>query len=232
MKKVLITGGNKGIGLAITRLFLSNNYEVIVVARDFSKFPEGLKDKVKQITFDLQEVHKVKELAKEVGEIDVLINNSGIMNSLPFDNYPDDKKEQILKVNLEAPIKLIESFSKGMIAKGSGRIVSIASIAGEIGHPDIWYGITKAGIINATKSFAKLLGPKGIVINCVAPSPVDTDMFQQIPEERRKTILRTTVLGRPATSEEIARTIYWLASDAPEYINGTCVDINNTAFLR
>lgn len=232
MKRVLITGGNKGIGLEISKLFYRNGFEVIVVARDYSTFSPELKDAVKKIQFDLSATEKIQDLVKEVGAIDVLINNSGIMNSLPFDNYPKDKKKAICKVNLEAPVTLIELFSKGMIAKGGGRIVSIASIAGEIGHPDIWYGITKAGVINFTKSFSKLLGQKGIVINCVAPSPVETTMYQAIPEERRKTILSNTVLNRPAKPEEIAQVVYWLATDSPEYINGTCIDINNTSFLR
>lgn len=231
MKKVLITGGNKGIGLEISKLFHVNGFEVIVVARDFSTFPHELKAAVKQVQFDLHETEKIPELVKEVGEIDILINNSGIMNSLPFDNYPKDKKEEIFKINLEAPVTLIELFSKGMITK-KGRIVSIASIAGEIGHPDIWYGITKAGVINFTKSFSKILGPKGIVINCIAPGPVQTNMYKTIPEERRKMILSNTVLNRPAQPQEVAQTVYWLATGSPEYINGICVDINNTSFLR
>ncbi len=231
MQRVVITGGNKGIGLETTKLFLKSNYEVIVVARDFSNFP--LKNsRIKQKPFDLIEISRIPQLADEIGDIDILINNAGIMNSLPYDNYPENKKEDILKINLEVPVALITSFSKGMIAKGKGRIVNVASIAGEIGHPDVWYGITKAGIINLTKSFAKALGAKGIVINCVAPSVVETDMLNVIPEARREAILKNVVLGRFAKSQEVAETIYWLAIDSPEYINGICIDINNTAFFR
>lgn len=232
MQKVLVTGGNRGIGLEIVKLFVRNNYEVIIIARNFDNFPQELENKVKQITFDLQNLSGIPQVVLDIGEIDILINNAGIMNSLPFDKYPVDKRDAMIKINLEAPIELITLFSKAMIAKKQGRIVSVASIAGEIGHPDIWYGITKAGIINMTKSFAKLLGTHGIVINCVAPGPVKTDMFETIPLERRETILKNTVTNRPATPEEISQTIYWLATDAPEYINGTCIDINNTAFLR
>jgi len=101
MKRVLITGGNKGIGLEISKLFHINGFEVIVVARDFSTFPSELKAAVKQVEFDLRETEKIPELVKEVGDIDILINNSGIMNSFPFDDYPKDKKEEIFKINLE-----------------------------------------------------------------------------------------------------------------------------------
>jgi 3-oxoacyl-[acyl-carrier protein] reductase len=119
-----------------------------------------------------------------------------------------------------------------MIQKKQGRIVNNASIAGQIGHPDIWYGITKAGLINATKSFAKLLGPHGIIVNAVAAGPVETDMMQSIPEARKEAILKSVYSGRFAQPIEVAQTILWLATDSPAYINGTCVDINNGAFPR
>jgi 3-oxoacyl-[acyl-carrier protein] reductase len=140
--------------------------------------------------------------------------------------------DQMLKLNIEAPVALIREVSKSMITKGSGRIVNIASLAGEVGHPDVWYGITKAGLINATKSFAKILGPKGIVINAVAPGPAETDMLKVIPEDRKKAILNTVYTGRFARPEEVAKAIVWLATECPEYINGTCLDINNGAFPR
>ena len=231
MQRVLITGGNKGIGLETTKLFLNGDYEIIIVARDFSNFP--LSDsKIQQEQFDLSEINKIPQLAEKIGDIDILINDAGIMNLLPYDNYPEDKKEALLKINLEAPIALITEFSKGMIKKGKGRIVSVASIAGQMGHADIWYGISKAGIITATKSFAKTLGPRGIVINCVAPSVVETDMMKGIPQNVQEMILRNTVSGRFAKPQEIAQTLYWLAVESPEYINGACIDINNTLFLR
>lgn len=137
----------------------------------------------------------------------------------------------MLKLNIEASIKLIEVVSKSMIEKGSGRIVNNASIAGQIGHPDIWYGITKAGLINATKSFSKMFAGK-IIINAVAPSPVETDMLHVISIERREAFLQNVITKRFATPNEIAKTIVWLATEPPEYINGSCIDINNGSFPR
>lgn len=231
-ERVLITGGNKGIGLATTGEFLSHGYRVYVVARDFSKFTLGDEKNVEKIEFDLANVTEIPRLAEGIGEIDILINNAGIMHGIAYEEYTEEKKERILKVNLEAPVALIKAFSQGMIKKGKGRIVNTASIAGEIGHPDIWYGVTKAGIINITKSFAKLLGPQGIVINAVAPGPVETEMLEIIPKERKEGMKKVAYTGRYAQSEEIARTIYWLATDCPEYVNGTCIDINNGVFPR
>jgi len=231
MKTVLITGGNKGIGLATTKKFLNNGFRVIVLARDFSDFKLKHKN-LSQIKFDLNNYQEIPKLVKKIGDIDILINNAGIMNALPFDNYSENKMEEILAVNIKAPVVLIKEFSKEMIKKGEGRIVNTASIAGEIGHPDIWYGITKAGMINITKSFAKILGPKGIIVNAVAPDPVETDMLKTIPEERKVAIKKQVYTGRFAKPKEIAETIYWLATDCPEYVNGICVDINNGAFPR
>ncbi|MCL5073798.1 MAG: SDR family oxidoreductase [Actinobacteria bacterium] len=229
MKKVLITGGNKGIGLEITKLFLENGYQVFVLARDFKNFSL----KAEKIVFDLTEIEKIPLLVKKIGDIDVLINNAGIMNSFPFDNYPEKKKREMLKINLEAPVGLISEFSRGMIKRGGGRIVSLASVAAEIGHPDVWYGITKAGVVNFTVSFAKLLGPRGIMVNCVAPSATEgTKLFSVIPEKRREHLKAGSLLGRFAKPIEIAQAVYWLGSTAPEYINGVCLDINNGAYFR
>lgn len=231
MKIVLVTGGNKGIGLATTKKFLKNDYKVVVVARDFSSFKSKHRN-LSTIKFDLSNDHDVSSLVKKVGAIDILINNAGMMNALPYNNYTEDKMEEILSVNIKSPVALISEFSTVMIKRKSGRIVNVASIAGEIGHPDIWYGITKAGVINITKSFAKILGSKGIVVNAVAPGPVGTDLLKTIPQERKDSLKKLTFSGRFAKPEEVADTIYWLATDSPEYINGICIDVNNGAFPR
>jgi 3-oxoacyl-[acyl-carrier protein] reductase len=184
------------------------------------------------VTFDLTEIDKIPKLINDIEPIDILINNAGIMHSLPFDQYPEEKKQSMLKINIEAPAALIRQVTPHMRKKGKGRIVNVASIAGEIGHPDIWYGITKAGMINLTKSMAKILGPDGIVVNAVAPGPTETSLLATIPQARKEQIKNTVFTGRFAQPQEVAQTIYWLATDCPEYINGICVDINNGAFMR
>lgn len=233
MKTVLITGGNKGIGLETTKMFLELGYRVVVVARDFSDatlLPDS--ENIIKRPFDLTDIGGIPQLVSEIGHVDVLINNAGVMFACPYDNYPAEKVETILKLNIEAPVALIREVSKSMIEKGSGRIVNNASIAGQIGHPDVWYGITKAGLINVTKSFAKILGPKGIVVNAVAAGPVETDMLHVIPEDRKKAVKAAVYLGRFAKPEEVAKAMVWLSTECPEYINGTCLDINNGSFPR
>jgi len=229
-KHVLITGGNRGIGLETSKMFLDLGYEITVIARDLSTM-KALKN-CRCIEHDLCNIDAIPQIISDLDDIDILINNAGIMNTCLYDNYPDIKKEEIIKINLEAPIALITCVSKRMIENKRGRIVNNASIAGQIGHPDIWYGITKAGLINATKSFAKILGPHGIIVNAVAAGPVETDMMQSIPEARKEAILKSVYSGRFAQPKEIAQTIVWLATDSPSYINGTCIDINNGAFPR
>lgn len=232
MKKAIVTGGNKGIGLEITRMLLEQGHFVYVVARDFTAFPFSQSPACECIPFDLKNTHELPQLVQRIGAVDILINNAGIMHPYTFDNYPEEAKQLMLKVNLEAPVELTRLVSAAMVARGSGRVVNNASIAGEIGHPDIWYGISKAGLINATKSFAKALGPKGVVVNCVAASAAVTDMLQTIPEARQKEFLKSVYLGRFVTAEEVAKTMVWLATESPEYINGICIDINNGAFPR
>lgn len=231
-KTVLITGGNKGIGLAATTKFQQNGYKVFVVARDFESFKHNDHSSITTIPFDLTKITEIPALIENLPPIDILVNNAGVLYANTYDNYPQERVETILKLNIEAPVALIREVSKAMIVNGSGRIVNNASIAGEIGHPDVWYGITKAGMINMTKSFAKILGSNGIVVNAVAAGPVETDMLDIIPEPRKKEIKSAVYTKRFAYPEEVSDTIYWLATECPEYINGTCIDINNGAFPR
>lgn len=232
MKTALITGGNKGIGLETTRYFLDQNYEVIVLARDFSSFPLADHAGITMIEYDLSDIEGIPNLVNELDLIDVLINNAGIMYSLPYNAYPTEKIHHLMKLNLEAPVMLMQEIGSKMVKSGGGRIVNNASIAGQIGHPDVWYGMSKAALINATKSFSKILGPEGVLINAVAPSPAETDMLDVIPEARRNAFKQNVITGRFATAKEVADTIGWLGTLSPEYINGVCIDINNGAFPR
>jgi len=224
-KTVLITGGNKGIGLELTKAFLELKYRIIVVARDFKDF--AYKNEVECIEYDLTDVENIPKLVASMGKLDILINNAGVMYSLPYNDYPQEKVNSMLKLNLEAPIKLIEECVKA----GAVRVVNNASVAAYTGHPDIWYGMTKAALINATKSFSKIYEGK-VILNAVAPSPVDTDMQKVNTPERKEAFKKSVITGRFATADEVAKSILWLAIESPEYINGTTVDINNGSYMR
>lgn len=226
-KRVLITGGNKGIGLAAARRFLQKDYQVIVIGRNFEGFEEN---GIQTISYDLSNLSGISDLIERIGDIDVLVNNAGIDRKHPYDDYPEEDIEKILNVNLRAPLELINGYAKRFIKKGAGRVVNVASQAGEVGHTDVWYGITKAGLLNVTKSYAALLGGKGVIINAVAPGPVDTEMIQDSPfAERFEKVRNRTILKRIATKEEVAEVIFWLGTTSPEYVNGETIDINNGA---
>lgn len=232
-KRALITGGNKGIGLAVSAALLELDYEIIVVARNFDNFQLGGLPDVTEIQYDLSDIENLPALAEKVGEIDVLINNAGYMQpKYTYDKYPKEAKEHLMNVDLHAPVELMNLFSVGMKKRKFGRIVNTASIAGQIGHPDVWYGIAKAGLINATKIYGKLLGSDGITVNCVAPSAAETDMQNDNDEKRKAAFKAAVVTNRFAEPEEVAKAIVWLATDCPEYINGITIDINNTFYAR
>jgi len=231
MKKVLITGGNKGIGLATSKLFLSKGYKVFVLGKNFKGF-QLQHENLEIIEYDLRNLSDISSIKDITGNIDILINNAGIMHGVGYTKYTKQLKDDIISVNIDSQVELIKLYANSMIKNKYGRIVNNASIAGEIGHPDIWYGITKAGVINLTKSFAKILGVDGIVVNCVSAGPVETDLLATIPEARKTAIKGMVMTGRFAKPEEVAETMYWLGTDSPEYINGICIDINNGAFMR
>ena len=236
MRYVVITGGNKGIGLALTQKFVEVGDHVQIIARDFSNQAEFDYQNHPLVTctqFDLTDIKNLAGLVSSIERIDVLINNAGLLQPLTFDDYPEARRDYSLQLNIIAPVTLIELLVDKLKAPSDykPRIVNNASIAGQIGHPDIWYGISKAGLINATKAFAKAFQGE-IIVNAVAPSPTETDMLDSIPKPRQQAFLKNTISGRFATAQEVADTMFWLATESPEYINGTCIDINNGSLPR
>ena len=231
-KRALITGANRGIGLETARMLLEKGYAVTAVARSFDALAPADAKALTTIAYDLTDIEGIPALMERIGPVDVLINNAGVMYALPYDDYPEDKVRRILRLNLEAPVALMREAGKAMAAAGAGRIVNNASVAAHTGHPDVWYGATKAGLVNATKSFAALLGPRGVVVNAVCAGPVETDMLATIPEARKSAIKARVFTGRFAYAAEVAKAMVWLATESPEYINGTSIDINNGALPR
>jgi 3-oxoacyl-[acyl-carrier protein] reductase len=227
MSTVLITGAGRGIGLATARAFVGAGWKVLALDKDFSGF--DLKG-VDRIEFDLRNLSEIKSLAKH--EIHTLVNNAGVLFCDPYEAIPEEHKREVLTVNLEAPVKLIEALSIQMKARKSGRIVNVGSVAAFTGHPDLWYGITKAGILNLTKAWAKELGPHGILVNAVAPGPTQTAMYEQLPQSRKDGVMKSVYSGRVCTPEEVASAILWLGTACPEYVNGTTLDVNNGSYPR
>ncbi len=229
MNTALITGAGRGIGLATVRAFLAAGWRVLALDLDFSGPEEKNSTRVK---FDLQDLAAIPGLIASLGEIHALVNNAGVQNALPYDQYTEAARRKILRINLEAPAELMRAAAPQMIARRSGRIVNLASIAAYQPHPDLWYGVTKAGIASMTKSFAMYLGKHGVQVNAVAPGPVETELLKVVDQARRESLLRQVYTGRVGKAEEIAAAILWLCTAAPEIVNGSILDINDGTFPR
>ena len=203
---------------------------MIGVDRDFAG--SDLPGSVEQRTFDLTELTKIAALVESLGAVDIVVNNAGIQNALAIDRYTDEARQRILRINLEAPVELVRAVSKQMIARKAGRIVSLASVAAYSAHTDLWYGVTKAGVVSFTRSFASYLGPHGVQVNAVAPGPIDSQMLERAQPERVEQLMRQVYTRRKGRPEEVAEAVRWLALDAPQIVNGAVIDITDGSFLR
>jgi 3-oxoacyl-[acyl-carrier protein] reductase len=227
---VLVTGAGRGIGQEAARLFLEAGHGVLALDKDFSAC--SLPQAVRRIRFDLRELEGIGALVASLGRIDVLVNNAGVLHCDPCGAIPEAHRREILAVNLEAPVALIDALAPQMRERRSGRIVNVGSVAAFTGHPDLWYGATKAALLNITKSYAAELGRDGVLVNAVAPGPTLTAMYEQLPQSRKDAVTRSVHSGRACTPLEVAQAIFWLGSASPPYLNGATIDVNDGAYPR
>ena len=220
-KTALVTGAARGIGRAAAEALRKAGCKVV-----------GLDREACDIVYDLSDVAGIARLVESLGEIDILVNNAGVQTAVSIDRYSEEARRRILAVNLEAPVELIRAVSKGMTQRKAGRIVNLASVAAYMAHTDLWYGVTKAGVVSFTRSFASYLGPHGIQVNAVAPGPIDTDLLKNAQPERITQLMRAVYTKRVGRPEEVAEAIRWLALDAPAILNGAVIDVTDGCFLR
>ena len=225
MKTALVTGAGRGIGLATAKALFAAGLRVIGLDLGFPQGSNG-------VTYDLEDLEGIPALVESLGAIDVLVNNAGVQTAVSIERYTEEARRRILRINLEAPVELIRALSKQMIERKSGRIVNVASVAAFTAHTDLWYGVTKAGVVSFTRSFASYLGPHGIQVNAVAPGPVETELLRKAQPERIEQLMRNAYTRRTGRPEEIAEAIRWLALDAPVVLNGAVIDVTDGCYLR
>jgi 3-oxoacyl-[acyl-carrier protein] reductase len=241
---VLVTGGSRGLGLAIARKLASEGYQVIAVARHASSELEAASQgaaadgagSVNFRAFDLTDIGFIPAfvagLVRDFGPLHGLVNNAGVGTSGILATMRDEQIEKLLHLNVVSPIVLTKYAVRSMMVGGSGRIVNIGSVVAVTGYSGLSvYAASKAAFGGFTRSLARELGPLGITVNSVAPGFIDTDMTSELTGAQRSQIVRRSALRRLPGGDDVAEAVAFLFSDKARNITGTTmtVDAGNTA---
>ncbi|HCQ5684946.1 TPA: elongation factor P 5-aminopentanone reductase [Clostridioides difficile] len=237
-KTVLITGGARGIGKAMSKAFAKEGYNVLV---NFNKSENEAKElytilneknfSVKLFKADISNREDVEDMVdyciKEFGGLDVLVNNAGVSQDKLFTDITDEDWDNMMNINLKGSFYCSQVALKYMISEKKGNIINISSIWGISGAScEVHYSITKAGIIGMTKALAKEVGPSNIRVNSIAPGVINTDMLSGYNEEDIDVLVEETPLMRLGTPEDIANCAIFLASDKSNFITGQVISPN------
>jgi 3-oxoacyl-[acyl-carrier protein] reductase len=225
-RSVLVTGGSRGIGLAVARAMAADGDAVAITYRS-SEPPEGLFGVRCEVT-DTDSVDQAFTAVEEhQGPVEVLIANAGFTRDQLIMRMSDEDFGAVLDTNLVGAFRCVRRASRGMVRLRRGRIVLISSVSGLYGSPgQTNYAASKAGLIGLARSLTRELGGRGITANVVAPGFVETDLTSGLPEERKQAYLQVIPAGRFAQPEEVASLVRFLASDAAAYISGAVVPVD------
>ena len=233
MRKILITGGSRGIGAACVRKFAEEGAAVCFVYKSSHAEAEKLAKETgaAPICADLSDKNQaadaVKKAAGIMGGIDVLVNNAGVCHFSLFTDETDAQFDEIISANLTSAMVCAREAAKFMVAEHCGRIINVSSVWGICGSScEALYSATKAGIIGLTKALAKELGPSSVTVNCIAPGVIDTDMNGALTPEILASLAEETPLGRIGRAEEVADTVAWLAGEESSFITGQVLGLN------
>jgi 3-oxoacyl-[acyl-carrier protein] reductase len=226
-RNVLVTGGNRGIGLAIARAFADAGDNVVITHRS-GEPPEGLQGVRCEVT-DSASVDAAFTAAEELfgGPVEVLVANAGITRDTLLMRMSDEEFDSVIDTNLAGAFRCARRAATGMIRKRRGRIVLISSVVGLYGSPgQTNYAASKAGLVGLARSISRELGGRGITANVVAPGFIDTEMTAVLPDDQKKAYLANIPAGRFATPEEVASVVRFVASDDAAYITGAVIPVD------
>ena len=227
-KNALVTGSTRGIGRAIAEAFAESGARVAVVGRDQQRADEaaaeignGARGFAADVSDTVAVTKLIDDVEKAFGSIDILVNNAGITRDNIVMRLKDEDWDAVLDANLRGAFASIRAASRGMMKRRSGRIINIASIVGLIGNKgQANYAASKAGLIALTKTVAKELGSRNILINAVAPGFIETEMTASMTPEAREALGKQIALERLGTAQDVAAIVAFLASDLASYITG------------
>jgi 3-oxoacyl-[acyl-carrier protein] reductase len=225
-RSVLVTGGNRGIGLAIARALAADGDAVAVTHRS-GEPPEGLLGVRCDVTDTASVNAAFTEVEKAQGPVEVLVANAGITRDQLVLRMSDEDWDAVVDTNLAGAFRCARRAAMGMVRMRRGRIVLISSVVGlHGGQGQVNYAASKAGLVGIARSVARELGGRGITANVVAPGFVETDMTAALPPERREAYLALIPAARFGTTDEVAHAVRFLASDAAGYVNGAVLPVD------
>lgn len=241
-KVAIVTGGGRGIGLAIGRSLAEDGASVVVSGRDAARLDaavtelEALGTPALAVAADAgkrEDTDRLIEATRErFGRLDIVVNNAGITRDQLLVRMKDDDWDQVLDTNLRGVFLMTRAAAKVMMRQRSGRIVNIASTAGAMGNPgQVNYSAAKAGVIGLTKAAARELAHWNILVNAVAPGLIETDMAAAIPAEAREAMLQQVPLKRIGQGREVAEVVRFLVGEGASYITGQTIHVNGGLYV-
>lgn len=225
-RSVLVTGGNRGIGLAIARAFAEAGDQVAITYRS-GEPPEGFLAVQCDVTVPVAVESAFAEVEEKQGPVEVLVANAGITRDTLLLRMSEEDWSSVIDTNLTGTFRVAKRAAKGMLRLRRGRLVLISSVVGLLGSAgQVNYAASKSGLVGMARSLARELGSRGITANVVAPGFVETDMTAELPDAKQDEYKSAIPLGRFATTDEIAAVVRWLASDDAGYITGAVVPVD------
>jgi 3-oxoacyl-[acyl-carrier protein] reductase len=236
-KNAIVTGGARGIGLAITQRLLASGANVTMWDRDQSALDAtakalNLKDRVHAVAVDIANPESVRDAGEKTikhwRRVDILVNNAGIAGvTKKLWEFTPAEWQEVIQVNLSGVFLCCHAIVPHMMANKYGRIVNIASIAGKEGNPNAaHYSAAKAGVIALTKSLAKEAATTGVIVNCITPAVIQTDILKQVAQSHIDYMLSKIPMGRFGLKEEAAALVAWLCSDDCSFSTGAAFDLS------